>query len=119
MVAKKDGRREPFSQSKLMSGLLKACEKRPIPAAQLEDTALTIERELRDVYEWEMPSQAIGEAVMEHLFQIDEIAYIRFASVYRQFTDIQRFMEELNDLRRKKANQTEQGKIRNEDSGNG
>jgi transcriptional repressor NrdR len=102
MVVKKDGRREPFSQAKLIAGLVKACEKRPVSAARLEETAMTIERDLRDTYEWEIPSQAIGEAVMEHLFQIDEIAYIRFASVYRQFTDIQRFMEELNDLLRKK-----------------
>ncbi|MCL1852175.1 MAG: transcriptional regulator NrdR [Peptococcaceae bacterium] len=102
MVVKKDGRREPFSHTKLLAGLAKACEKRPIPSIVLEESALTIERMLRDIYEWEIPSQAIGEAVMERLFQIDEIAYIRFASVYRQFTDIQKFMEELDDLLRRK-----------------
>ena len=103
MVVKKDGRREPFSQPKLMTGLIKACEKRPVSTSDLEKIALGIERSLRDVYEWEIPSQAIGEAVMERLFQTDEIAYIRFASVYRQFTDIQRFMEELNVLVKKKG----------------
>ncbi|MCL1791058.1 MAG: transcriptional regulator NrdR [Peptococcaceae bacterium] len=102
MVAKKDGRREAFSQTKLIAGLTKACEKRPIPLYVLEDAALNIERELRDVYEWEIPSQVIGEAVMEKLCQIDEIAYIRFASVYRQFTDVQKFTEELDHLLKRK-----------------
>lgn len=104
VVVKKDGRREPFSRQKLMAGLLKACEKRPVSTEQLENIVSDIERQLRDANEREVPSQAIGEAVMDKLFQTDEVAYIRFASVYRQFKDIERFMEELNDLVKRRTN---------------
>ncbi|UWG98146.1 transcriptional regulator NrdR [Dehalobacter sp. DCM] len=97
-VVKKDGRRELFSRHKLLSGLNRACEKRPVSAEQLETMATDIEREMRDLNDREVPSELIGEAVMKRLFEIDEIAYIRFASVYRQFKDIQKFMEELNGL---------------------
>jgi transcriptional repressor NrdR len=98
IVVKKDGRREPFSRQKLLSGLLKACEKRPVSMEQLENIVSDIERQLRDINDREVPSQLIGEAVIDKLFATDEIAYIRFASVYRQFKDIQKFMEELNEL---------------------
>lgn len=98
MVVKKDGRREPFSRPKLLSGLHKACEKRPVSTEQLEIMVNEIERELRDVNDREVPSELIGEMVMTKLFQTDEIAYIRFASVYRQFKDIKKFMEELDEL---------------------
>ena len=98
IIVKKDGSREPFSRQKLLAGLLKACEKRPVSTEQLETIASDIERQMRDKNEREISSILIGEAVMDKLFHIDEIAYIRFASVYRQFKDIQRFMEELNDL---------------------
>lgn len=98
IVVKKDGRRETFSRQKLLSGLLKACEKRPVSTEQLETMVSEIERQLRDVNEREIPSELIGEAVMSKLFETDEIAYIRFASVYRQFKDIQKFMEELDQL---------------------
>lgn len=98
MVVKKDGRREPFSRQKLLAGLHKACEKRPVSTEQLENMVSEIERQLRDINDREVPSDLIGEAVIEKLFETDEIAYIRFASVYRQFKDIQKFMEELNEL---------------------
>jgi transcriptional repressor NrdR len=98
IVIKKDGRREPFSRQKLMSGLSKACEKRPVSTEQLETIVSDIERQLLDTNEREVPSEMIGEAVINKLFETDEIAYIRFASVYRQFKDIQKFMEELEEL---------------------
>ena len=98
MVIKKDGRREPFSRQKLLTGLLKACEKRPVSTEQLEIMVSEIERQLRDANEREVPSERIGEEVMNRLFVTDEIAYIRFASVYRQFKDIHKFMEELEEL---------------------
>jgi len=104
VVVKKDGSREQFSRQKLMSGLQKACEKRPIPTETLEQAVSEIERYFRDENEREVASEKIGEAVMDRLFELDEVAYIRFASVYRQFKDIQKFMEELNQLIKKKNN---------------
>lgn len=98
IVVKKDGRREPFSSRKLLAGLHKACEKRPVSTEQLEIMVSDIERQLRDINEREISSSLIGEAVMDRLFDMDEIAYIRFASVYRQFKDINKFMEELAEL---------------------
>lgn len=98
MVVKKDGRREPFSRQKLLSGLHKACEKRPVSTEQLETMVSEIERQLRDINDREVPSELIGEIVINKLFETDEIAYIRFASVYRQFKDIKKFMEELDEL---------------------
>ncbi len=101
-IVKKDGSRQPFSRQKLMAGLLRACEKRPVSTEQLETIISEIERQMRDMNEREVSSMLIGEAVMEKLFDIDEIAYIRFASVYRQFKDIKRFMEELDELVKKR-----------------
>jgi transcriptional repressor NrdR len=98
IVVKKDGRREAFSRQKLLSGLSKACEKRPVPTETLENMVIEIERQLRDKNEREISSELIGETVMEKLFETDEIAYIRFASVYRQFKDIHRFKKELEQL---------------------
>jgi transcriptional repressor NrdR len=98
VVVKKDGRREQFSRPKLLGGLLRACEKRPISTDALNALALEVEREIWNSDAPEVGSAAIGEKVMEKLFALDEIAYIRFASVYRQFKDIDRFMEELNRL---------------------
>ncbi len=103
IVVKKGGTREPFSRQKIMNGLLKACEKRPVSTEQLEIVVSDIERQLRDMNEREVDSNIIGEAIMNRLFEIDEIAYIRFASVYRQFRDIQRFMEELDQLVKNKS----------------
>lgn len=98
MVVKKDERREPFSPDKIVAGLVKACEKRPVPMATIQTLADDIERELRSTREREVPSREIGELLMERLRTIDEVAYVRFASVYRQFTDINRFIEELQKL---------------------
>jgi len=97
-VIKKDGRRDEFSRSKMMAGMLRACEKRPISTEQIENAAYAIEKALRNSNEREVTSAQVGEAVLEQLFDMDEVAYIRFASVYRQFRDIQRFMEELHEL---------------------
>jgi len=103
VVVKKEGRREEFSRSKMMAGMLRACEKRPISTEQIEDVAYAIEKILRNSPEREVSSAQVGEAVLEQLFELDEVAYIRFASVYRQFRDIQRFMEELHELIEKRG----------------
>jgi len=97
-VIKKDGSREEFSREKLLRGILKACEKRPIPIEQLETLVDEIEKELRSVVQSEVPSREIGEMVMERLYDLDEVAYVRFASVYRQFKDIHVFMQELSEM---------------------
>ncbi|NLY74560.1 MAG: transcriptional repressor NrdR [Firmicutes bacterium] len=98
MVVKKDGRREPFDRRKLLNGLLKACEKRPVSYATLEKLVSTVERELRNRMDQEVASSVIGELVMEGLKDIDEVAYVRFASVYRQFKDLGDLMRELQNL---------------------
>lgn len=103
VVVKKEGRREDFSRSKMMAGMRRACEKRPISTDQIEDAAYAIEKILRNSNEREFSSAQVGEAVLEQLFELDEVAYIRFASVYRQFGDIQRFMEELHELIEKRG----------------
>ncbi|HHV62295.1 MAG TPA: transcriptional repressor NrdR [Firmicutes bacterium] len=97
-VVKKDGRREPFDRNKILAGLLKACEKRPVPVARLEELVDHVERALKGKLEREVSSSEIGEMVMERLRDVDEVAYVRFASVYRQFKDIDRFMQELQKL---------------------
>src|SRR6185295_17182244 len=98
MVIKRDGRRETFDRNKIISGILKACEKRPVSLQKVEDLVDKVERELYKKYEKEVKAEAIGELVMERLHKIDEVAYVRFASVYRQFKDINHFMTELKDL---------------------
>lgn len=103
LVVKKDGSREEFSRAKVIAGMLRACEKRPISTEQIEDAAFNIEKVLRNQHEREVGSYEVGEAVMERLFHLDEVAYIRFASVYREFRDVQRFMQELNDLMKRRA----------------
>jgi len=95
MVIKKDGRREAFDREKLMSGILVACEKRPISVKRVERLVDDIERSLEKKHEKEIASNQIGELVMKGLHSIDEIAYVRFASVYRQFRDVGQFMKEL------------------------
>ncbi len=95
MVVKKDGRREAFDREKLMNGILVACEKRPISVKRIEKLVEDIERRLEKKYDTEAASQDIGELVMRGLHEIDEIAYVRFASVYRQFRDVGQFMREL------------------------
>ena len=103
VVVKKEGRREEYSRSKMMAGMLRACEKRPVSTEQIEDAAYAVEKVLRNSNEREVSSAQVGEAVLEQLFELDEVAYIRFASVYRQFRDIQRFMEELHELIEKRG----------------
>jgi transcriptional repressor NrdR len=98
MVIKKDGRREAFNSNKIMSGLIRACEKRPISVGDLEAVVRDIEKQVYNSLEREVTSQYIGEMVMEKLRELDEVAYVRFASVYRQFKDINTFMDELNKL---------------------
>ena len=103
IVVKKDGRRDEFSRTKIIEGMQRACEKRPISMEAIEEAAYTIEKELRNSHEREVSSEEVGEAVMKRLFDMDEVAYIRFASVYRQFTDVQRFMRELQELVQRKV----------------
>ena len=98
MVVKKDGSREKFERQKLIAGLLKACEKRPVSVSTLEAIADRIEVSLQDRPEREMSTKDIGEAVMDELRRLDKVAYVRFASVYRHFRDIGEFMHELKDL---------------------
>jgi transcriptional repressor NrdR len=98
MVIKKDGSRERFERQKLIAGLLKACEKRPVSVAALEAVADRIETALQERPEREMSTAEIGEAVMHELKRLDKVAYVRFASVYRHFRDIGEFMTELKDL---------------------
>ena len=97
-VIKKDGRREPFDRLKILNGLKKACEKRPISVEAIETTVSDIEKSLQDKGLKEIPSTVIGEEVMDHLHRLDEVAYVRFASVYRSFKDINEFMIELKDI---------------------
>lgn len=98
MVVKKDGRREEFSREKLLAGLRKACEKRPVSIRQLEELAVEVEKMVAGSVSHEVESQAIGEVVMERLRQLDGVAYVRFASVYREFRDVESFLSELKDL---------------------
>ena len=102
LVVKKDGRREVFDSDKILSGLLKACEKRPITMKDLEALVQDIEKQVYNSLDREITSQRIGEMVMERLKSLDEVAYVRFASVYRQFKDINTFVEELDKLMKEK-----------------
>ena len=102
MLIKRDGTREPYNREKLLTGVMKACEKRPVPQQRLEQLVDTVEQKLFGTLESEVSSKTIGEMVMEELRTIDEVAYVRFASVYRQFKDINTFMEELTTLIREK-----------------
>lgn len=98
MVVKKDGSRQSFDRSKVMGGLIRACEKRPVSYQTLDALVTEIEQVLQNQMEREISSAQIGELVMERLKKVDEVAYVRFASVYRQFKDINTFMTELNKL---------------------
>lgn len=98
MVVKKDGRRETFDRTKILNGIIKACEKRPVSMAQMEAVTSDIERNLYSQMDKEVASDYIGELIMEHLKQLDEVAYVRFASVYRQFTDVKTFLQEIEKL---------------------
>ena len=100
MVIKSDGRREPFDRQKLLNGLVKACEKRPIGMEKLEGIVSKVQRELQNKFVKEVKSKVIGEMLMKTLYSLDEIAYVRFASVYRQFRDASQFMKELKTFLR-------------------
>jgi transcriptional repressor NrdR len=110
LVIKKDGRREPFDRMKIIIGLKKACEKRPISITTLEKIAEKIELKVQESGDKEIPSTVVGEAIMQELFHLDHVAYVRFASVYRSFKDAHHFMEELRDLlQRQKEEAKKQG----------
>ena len=98
VVVKKDGRRESFDRTKILSGLKKACEKRPISTSTIEDVTDRIEKRIQEMGESEIESRIVGEEVMKELHQLDQVAYVRFASVYREFKDIDQFMDELKSL---------------------
>ena len=98
MVVKKDGSREIFDRNKIVSGIMKACQKRPVSAEAIEDFIQSMEQELQDWPQKEIPSEVIGEKVINKLREWDDVAYVRFASVYRQFKDIREFMDELTSL---------------------
>ncbi|WKZ57332.1 MAG: transcriptional regulator NrdR [Bdellovibrionota bacterium] len=98
MVVKKDGRREPFAREKVMSGMLKACEKRPVSMEVIESTVDDIERRVSEMCEKEISSRLIGDLLMEALKGVDTIAYVRFASVYREFSDVKQFVDTLKNL---------------------
>jgi len=98
MVIKKDGRRELFDRGKLLGGLKRACEKRPVGVEDLERIVDKVEQSLQECGDREIPTSKIGETVMKELHELDEVAYVRFASVYRQFKDINQFMDELKDI---------------------
>lgn len=107
IVVKKDGTREEFNGEKLLRGLIRACEKRAVPLEALKDIVLSIERELRSAGTVEIESKDVGEMVMEKLADVDEVAYVRFASVYRQYTDITKFIDELQRLQSRKDQASE------------
>ena len=98
MVAKKDSRREVFDRSKVLNGIAKACEKRPVTMTQMDAMVDEIEKTLNNLMEKEVESNYIGELVMEELKKVDEVTYVRFASVYRQFTDVNTFIKEIEKL---------------------
>ncbi|MDD5932242.1 MAG: transcriptional regulator NrdR [Oscillospiraceae bacterium] len=98
VVVKKDGSRQSFDKGKVLGGMIRACEKRPVPLAELEKIASEIEQDLQNSMEREIRTEIIGEKVMERLRSVDQVAYVRFASVYRQFQDIDSFMTELSKL---------------------
>ena len=101
LVVKRDGRRQPFDRKKIIAGLMKACEKRPVSVDKMEDITGEIERAIQRKYDREVNSKEIGELIMEKLAALDEVAYVRFASVYRQFRDVNQFMSELQGMLKK------------------
>jgi len=103
VVVKKDGRREEFDRTKIFTGIKKACEKRPISVETIEDAVDRIEQECRELQMKEIPTHVIGEKIMETLHALDAVAYVRFASVYRDFRDVNEFMEELKGFLKKDA----------------
>jgi len=102
MVVKKDGRREAFNREKIFNGLVLACQKRPVSMEKIEDLVSSVENGIRKKFDQEVESRFVGEMVMEKLSHLDEVAYVRFASVYRQFKDVNQFMSELREVLSKK-----------------
>lgn len=102
MVIKKDGGREPFDRKKILSGLLKACEKRPVSMEKIEGCVEELERNIHNNFDREVKSSQIGEMVIDALQKLDDVAYVRFASVYRQFKDVNQFMREIKGLQSQK-----------------
>jgi transcriptional repressor NrdR len=102
-VVKKDGNREAFQRQKLIAGLLRACEKRPVSVQELEGIADRIEADLQDRHDREMTTEEIGARLMQELKQLDQVAYVRFASVYRQFRDVGQFKREIDELQKSKT----------------
>ena len=98
LVIKSDGSRQPFDINKIKNGIIKACEKRPVSLSQIEQVAMDIEKNLQNNFSQEVASSRIGELVMENLKKLDDVAYVRFASVYKQFKDIESFKKLLQDL---------------------
>ncbi len=98
VVVKKDGNREAYDRNKIMTGIIKACEKRPVSVKKIEETVNSIERDIQKIAKKEIPSSIIGEEIMKYLKELDEVAYVRFASVYRQFKDVNSFMDELKSM---------------------
>lgn len=105
IVVKKEGTREEFSREKVLRGLIRACEKRPVALEELEELVINIEKDLRRLGNAEVRSEDVGEMVMDRLAKIDEVAYVRFASVYRQFKDLNVFIDELKELIIRQANE--------------
>ncbi len=103
LVIKKDQRREPFNRTKVLQGLLKACEKRPISVARLEELVDTVERRISEEFEFEVNSRTVGQMLVEELKGIDQVAFVRFASVYQEFADISEFIRELRPLMKDRA----------------
>lgn len=98
MVVKRNGNREIFDKSKILAGLVRACDKRPVPAQVLEQLVADIEKELKNSAEREVPAMRIGDMVMERLRAVDDVAYVRFASVYRKFEDVETFLQEIHKM---------------------
>ena len=107
IVVKKDGSREEFSREKLLRGMIRACEKRPVAVKVLDELAINIEKRLRQIGNAEVQSYDIGEMVMDELVTIDEVSYVRFASVYRQFKDVNVFIDEIREIIERQANAKE------------
>jgi len=114
LVVKKDGKREAFERNKIMAGLLRACEKRPISAVQLESIVDSVEKYVQDTTDREIPTSDIGKIIMRRLKELDKVAYVRFASVYLEFEDVSEFMTELKDLvrARDKSVKSKRAKVR-------
>jgi transcriptional repressor NrdR len=110
LVIKKGGVREPFDRSKIIAGMIKACEKRPISMEVIENFVSDLEREFQERGDREVESSEIGERVINKLYEIDEVAYVRFASVYRSFKDVNQFLNELTDLLKEKGEQIKLGR---------